>query len=154
VRLTLDYKFAFSNQIMGLNTRIGFCILSRYDCSSGYFQTFYYSNNLHGSENKFLVRDQPQTQLKTSSYLIMTEILSKNFWTPLVSSKSDISFFVKLCIGFVTKSLQGHTESALKCQIKSDFNLMTISLQTHTNTLSKLKSEGKFQVTKTLPSGD
>jgi hypothetical protein len=39
----------------------------------------------------------------------------------------------------MTNSLQAHTKIDQQFKIRSDLNLMTISLQTHTKTPSKLK---------------
>jgi hypothetical protein len=46
---------------------------------------------------------------------------------------------MKLGIKLMTNSFKAHTKSNLKFQIRSDLNLITISLQAHTKTASKLK---------------
>jgi hypothetical protein len=46
---------------------------------------------------------------------------------------------MKLCITVMTNSLQAHIKIGLQFLIKSILNLMTIFLQIHTKTSSKLK---------------
>jgi hypothetical protein len=46
---------------------------------------------------------------------------------------------VKLCIKVMTNSLQAHTKSDYQFEIGIDLNLKTISLETQTQTSSKLK---------------
>jgi hypothetical protein len=86
-------------------------------------------------ESEFLVWDQPHSKFIDFSYLIRRELF-QGIFGPL-PIKCELA--LKLCIKLMTNSLQAHTKIDQQFQIKSDLNLMAISLQTHYKTPSKLK---------------